>query len=356
MITGNERLSRKQTRYPYLWQTFTLAAIILMALTIGLSTSTNAGACASCGCMLSSDWKNLQFCTTPGLALDLRWDYINQDQLRSGTGTISPVAASQFNNDSTEVERYTRTSYFTLGVGYNINPDWGINVQIPWVDRSHSTFGVPGAGWDGASIVSGSGAYDSHTSSIGDVKVIANYQGFSTSRHFGVLFGFKLPTGRDDLTGTSTDPATPGSPAQIDPGLQPGTGSTDAILGAFYTNTLGLKWGYFAQALVQTALINREIYRPGSALSANLGMRYLGISSFFPQFQLNFRAADRDSGAIADTGDTGGTLLYASPGIDVPINFHLSLYGFVQVPVYQNLNGVQLAPRYTTSVGVHYLF
>ncbi|MDA8089885.1 MAG: hypothetical protein M0Z61_06655 [Nitrospiraceae bacterium] len=350
MLTSNERLSY----IGFLRHTFALSVTIWMALISSLLASTNARACASCGCMLSPDWKNMQFSSTSGIGLDLRWDYVNQDQLRSGTGAISPVAASRIvnNGQPQEVEKYTRNNYFTLGVNYTINPYWGINVQVPWVDRSHSTFGTAS---NGITAGPGGGQYDSHTSSPGDIKVIGNYQGFFPRRNFGVLFGFKLPTGGYTETGTSTDPSAPG-PAPIDRGLQPGTGTTDVILGAYYTDTLGPEWGYFAQALVQSALYYKDEYRPGNGLNANLGLRYLGFGSFFPQFQLNFRAVKRDSGDNADTVSTGGTLLYVSPGIDVPVSFHLSLYGFVQLPVYQNLNGVQLAPRYTTSFGVHYLF
>lgn len=340
-------------------QIFDLSAIVLTALLIGLMSSTNAAACASCGCMLSSDWKNLQFCSTPGWSFDFRWDYIDQDQLRAGTGTITPLAAYKYNGYNEEVERDTRTSYFTLTAGYNFNADWGVHAQIPWVDRSHSTFGTPGLGvpgtpWDGSSIVPGSGAYDSRTSSLGDIKIIGNYQGFTQRRNFGVLFGVKLPTGSYDLTGTSTDPAAPGG-AAIDRGLEPGTGTTDGLLGAFYTDNLGMRWGYFAQVLGQSAFYFRDGYKPGDAISATVGMRYVGLQAVLPQLQLNFRAADRDSGINADVYDTGGTLLYVSPGIDVPLGVHLSLYAFLQVPVYQNLNGVQLAPRYTTSFGVHYI-
>jgi len=87
-----------------------------------------------------------------------------------------------------------------------------------------------------------------------------------------------------------------------------------------------------------------------------VGLRYLGFSRFTPQLQLNFRFAERDSGANADTVSTGGTLLFLSPGVDVPISAQFTAYGFVQVPVYQNLNGVQLAPHYSTSIGVRYVF
>lgn len=44
--------------------------------------------------------------------MDIRYDYLNEDQLRPGTGTISPVAASQLVNGegSQEVEKFTRNS------------------------------------------------------------------------------------------------------------------------------------------------------------------------------------------------------------------------------------------------------
>ncbi len=52
------------------------AAMLGLALIIGLLTSVDAGACASCGCTLSPDWQNQQFSYTPGIKMDLRWDYL----------------------------------------------------------------------------------------------------------------------------------------------------------------------------------------------------------------------------------------------------------------------------------------
>ncbi len=109
--------------------------------------------------------------------------------------------------------------------------------------------------------------------------------------------------------------------------------------------------------LYQRALYFRQEYRPGDSVGLNLGMRYAGISYFSPLVQFNFKYANRDSGDEADRYSTGGTLLYISPGVSVPIvSRHLALYGFVQVPIYQDLNGVQLAPRFTTTVGMRYSF
>ncbi len=332
-------------------------AVLGLAAIIGLLTSADARACASCGCTLSSDWENMQFAYSPGLRLDVRWDYLNQDQLRSGTGTISPAAASQIvnNGNPQEVEKYTRNNYVTLGIDYSKSPDWGINVQVPYIDRSHSTLGTAS---DGSTAGPGGGQYDSHTSSFGDVKVVGRYQGFIPGcSTLGVLFGMKLPTGNHTETGTSNDPTAPGQ-VPIDRGLQPGTGTTDAILGAYYTNSIdqNMNWGYFAQAIFQRALYSEDQYTPGESLNLTAGLRYMGFSGFSPQIQLNFRHVLHDTGAQADSISTGGTLLYISPGVSVPVGNYISAYGFVQLPLYQDLNGVQLAPRFTTSLGMRYSF
>ena len=196
------------------------------------------------------------------------------------------------------------------------------------------------------------------------MKVIGRYQGFTDRHNFGVLLGVKLPTGSHTLTGTSTDPTAPG-PVAIDRGLQPGTGTTDLIAGAYYADGINEDWDYFLQGLYQSALKSSDQYRPGNGTNVSFGLRYAGFTSFTPQVQLNVRHVQRDSGANADTVSTGGTLAYLStggtlaylsPGVVVPISQKASVYGFVQLPVYRNVNGVQLAPRYTASVGVHYAF
>ena len=205
----------------------------------------------------------------------------------------------------------------------------------------------------------GGGQYNSHTDNLGDVRITGRYQGIIQDCTYGVLGvvgGVKLPTGSFTETGTSTDPTAPG-PAPIDRGLQPGSGTTDIILGAYYSNDIAQNWDYFSSVLYQRALDYRQEYRPGDNVGFNLGMRYAGISYFSPLVQFNFKYANRDSGAQADRYSTGGTLLYISPGVSVPIvSRHLALYGFVQVPLYQDLNGVQLAPRFTTTVGMRYSF
>ncbi len=312
------------------------------------TVSTSVLACASCGCTLSSDWDSQGFTTQAGLRLDVRYDTLNQDQLRSGKGKAS---AADVGASGQEVEKFTRNNYLTVGLDYSFSPDWGVNVQLPWINRNHSTLGT---GSDGSAVADT--AYDSRTASLGDVKVVGRYQGFSPQRNFGIMFGLKLPTGSHTEAGISTDPANPGAAAIIDRGLQPGSGTTDAILGVYYFDTLNKNWDWFGQATVQAALNSSDQYKPGTGYNLNLGVRYMGYGAVIPQLQLNTRYVQHDTGAQADTISTGGTLMYLSPGLVVPVSKRASVYGFVQLPVYQDVRGVQLTPRYSASIGARYAF
>jgi hypothetical protein len=108
--------------------------------------------------------------------------------------------------------------------------------------------------------------------------------------------------------------------------------------------------------LGQVPLNSSDGFKPGSSLNANLGVRYLGFDAVVPQLQLNAKFLSRDSGANATPDDSGGTTLYLSPGFVAPISEKVKVFGFLQVPVYQNLNGYQLAPKYILSVGTRFEF
>jgi hypothetical protein len=311
-------------------------------------------ACASCGCSLNADWGTQGLSTQGGWSADLRFDALNQNQLRSGTGRISPSAASTTANPYTggpaEVEKFTRNRYTTLTLDYGART-WGVSLALPYIDRTHMTLGTGSDGYHPAD-----DAYASHTHDLGDVRLIGRYFGFSPEKNWGVQFGLKLPTGHHDLSAPSIDPAAPGAPVTIDPGLQPGTGTTDLILGAFRFDNLNADWSYFTQATFQAALDMVGGYRPGNSLNLSGGLRYHGWSGVLPQLQLNARHVRADSGPTADRFATGGTLLYLTPGLLVPVADKASVYAYVQLPLYQNLRGIQLVPHAIYSVGVHYAF
>ena len=304
-------------------------------------------ACSSCGCTLNSDWSSQGVSTSPGFRFDLRYDTINQHQMRHGGGKAdsAELAAAQAAGTLGETETHTVNRYYTLGLDYSPNREWGINVQVPVIDRDHGTYAFDNLN---------PSALDTDVSSsrgrhLGDVKVQARYQGFGD---LGLMFGIKLPTGKHNQN--FRDGPLGGS--ALDRSLQAGTGSTDVILGIFHIGTLNRSWEWFAQALYQHAVSTRDDFRPGDSLNANLGLRYMKFDQWVPQLQINAKTTPHDAGANADTFNSGGRVVYVSPGVTVALSKTTKIYGFVQLPLYQRVEGFQLAPKWNASVGINFGF
>lgn len=304
---------------------------------LALNLPALAQACGACGCTLNADWASQGYNVGPGLRFDLREDYINQNQLWSGGGAVSRSAFALPADQ--EIQQKTVTHTTTLGLDYSLNYQWGVTVQLPYIDRYHTTVG------EGDTEESAS-----HTHGIGDVRVLGRYQGFTPTHRTGIQFGLKLPTGAFDET-FSSGPAA-GTP--FDRGLQAGTGTTNALLGGFHYGTVSERVGYFLQGLAEVPLNSRAGFKPGDVVNASAGLRWLDAKWLVPQIQLNAHWEDRESGDLADVNNSGARQLFVSPGVNLNINSHFGAYAFAQLPIYQHVRGLQLEPQSQFSVGVHY--
>src|SRR5256885_10426504 len=89
---------------------------------------------------------------------------------------------------------------------------------------------------------------------------------------------------------------------------------------------------------------------------SSFGLRYEAHPQWVPQLQVNLLRKSADQGALADTPDTAGTVAYLSPGLTLHVMGNLHLYAFAQIPVYARLDGYQLFPHWTATVGGSYAF
>jgi hypothetical protein len=303
-------------------------------------------ACATCGCTLNAEAAT-GYSAEPGWRLSLEYDYIHQDELRSGTHAISTVP------EGDELERDTLNRYYTLGVDYNPSADWNIGLRVPYVMRTHSTYGTLDSGEPLPAL-----SY-SRSSSLGDIKVIGGYQGFLPDHNFGIQLGVKLPTGTYGTHVKFSSGPNAGNP--LDASLQPGTGSTDIIVGGYYYRAINQSLEFFTNAQFQSAVKSNQDqpgndFRPGNSTTLTFGLRYETNPRLVPQLQLNLLHKGVDQGALADITDTAGYVAYVSPGVTAKVLDHFYVYGFAQLPVYSDLVGNQLFPRYTISVGASYAF
>jgi hypothetical protein len=314
----------------------TLFRLLAATLASTLASST-ASACSACGCTINSDWASEGMASSNGWRFDLRYDFFEQDQLRSGTDKISRSAIALPADE--EVQQYTINRNATLAADYTPNKDWGISVALPWFNRDHATIA------EGDTAIS-----TSHDSGIGDLRITGRWTGLAAQRSTSLLFGIKLPTG-DSSDRFETGPQ---QGEIVDRGLQLGTGTTDVIVGINHAGGIAPDWGYFTQALLQAPLNSHDGFKPGIGVNANAGIRYTGNETFEPQLQVNARVEKREQGVNGDVDNSGATLLYLSPGVTWKISRRLSAFAFFQVPLYQRVNGLQLEATEFVSLGVHY--
>jgi hypothetical protein len=64
----------------------------------------------------------------------------------------------------------------------------------------------------------------------------------------------------------------------------------------------------------------------------------------------------RESGANADRDNSGDALMYVSPGATVDLGMRSHAFVFLQLPVYQRVNGLQILPRWLLSAGFRHGF
>jgi hypothetical protein len=316
----------------------TLLPSLVIALAVVAGPVPGFG-CSVCGCSLSSDWAAQGYSMTPGLQADVRYEYYRQSELRSGTGGVDR-AALPLPND-VEVQQSTLNRNLWLDLDYVGGASWGMTLQLPYHDRFHSTI-APG---DLA-------VSTSQASGVGDLRISGRVQKAGLQTSYGLQFGLKLPTGRFDQNFATG----PRAGQLLDRGLQLGTGTTDVLVGAsFFTRPL-VSLGCFAQVMLDQPLSSRAGFRPGTSFAFNSGVRFLTTGWLSPQMQLDVRWDGRETGISSDHDNSGSTFIHLSPGVTADLGTRVHGFAFVQLPLYQRVNGLQLEPRWLLSAGLRYEF
>ncbi|WP_231368528.1 hypothetical protein [Mariprofundus ferrooxydans] len=323
----------------------------LAVLLASVMCASQAQACATCGSTLSRNWETQGITATEGWSVDVTYDLLNQNKQRYGSSAASSARMAAITAAGGEVEDYTRTQTVTSNINYT-GEAWGLSLQLPYVKRTHGTFG---SAWP-----TGAQYLSSSASGVGDMRLLVHYSGFSADNSSGLIVGLKLPTGTNNTY--FSDGVTP-----LDAGVQIGTGSTDTILGLYSFGAIS-DFGWFVQGTWQHAVATKTglagvTYRPGDAYAFNVGIRHSHFGDkFVPTVQFNVIKRNIDTGTgvpndpITGVSVSGGTLVYVAPGATYRLGGGFMLHAFLQLPVYQKVNSLQLTPSYIFSFGMRYAF
>lgn len=227
-------------------------------------------------------------------------------------------------------------------VGYGVTDDLTIAARLPYVQRANIREGE---------LENGEPHVHSHgdATGLGDLSLFGQYRllahgGFSTT----LLGGINLPIGRTDVADAS------GHPFELE--HQPGEGAWSPLLGVAVRRTLGR---LTLDANVLYTFVTEAA--PGNALGdlANynvaLSYRFGGETDDDPDHvhdahshrawdlvaELNGEWRDRLVEERRPDPNSGGSVLYFSPGVRLTLNDRWSSYVSVGLPVLERLNGTQ---------------
>ncbi|MCB1888508.1 MAG: transporter [Rhodocyclaceae bacterium] len=309
------------------------------ALLLGLAPALVEASCGAAFCSVNTSSDFLRQGLAGSTRVDLRFEFIDQKQPRHGTDA---VAVGEISAHHDEVRTLNRN--WIASVEHDLAADWRLAVAMPLVDRSHEH--IHNHHHDGEVLH----IHDSwNFTEVGDLRVLARHELVAGHhRSVGVSFGLKLPTGATDVDNDDGDAA--------ERSLQPGTGTTDLLLGTQFRQALAGGDQLFASLSGEWATGAHDGYRPGHRLHLDLGWQLgLGERLSLP-LQLNVAVKGRDRGDEAEPEDSGGTTVALAPGVSYLVSPGWMIYGAWQKPIYQDVNGVQLTANWSAVLGTTLAF
>lgn len=313
-----------------------------------LGYATAQASCGGTACSINTNWDE-HSSSQPGWTADLRYSYSRADQLRSGSSKIA--ADTTLDGEVENLSTLNRIA--TATVDYTHDDHWGVTLSLPYIMRDHDHHLGP---YDGATPA---GYENFSAKALGDIKVVGRYRWAldeASRSGMGVKFGLKLNTGKKDFVIAQTGE----TPNEVT--LQPGNGSTDLIVGAFWQQSKpGSDWNWFAQGMVQSSINSSATFRPGNQINLDGGTRYAFSRNLSGLLQLNIQWNGTDSGASAaltpdGAASSGGRIFSLTPGLSYAFTPSTQLYGLVQLPLYQYVNGEQLTANSSFTIGVSHRF
>jgi hypothetical protein len=318
------------------------ALLLLSLAAIAVSVAPSRAACGSDMC--SIDLRGPE-ASTRRWSLDLAYQFIDQDHVRIGTEPAEVGAIPSHHNEVSTVTKAWSATGRAI-----VSPRLAFGVTVPWMKRTHvhehEHHGeLMAMEWD----------FDG----LGDALLSAYWTPGGTilpaPYSISVQAGVKLPTGRRNVPEVDGD--------QPEPMARPSTGSYDQLVGLqvrrpVTTRTLkgvGVPVTYALGVTRRFNGVGTDDYAMGDEWAMNLSGGWALSPAVTFLGQVNSRIRGRDTAGLTDTDPamTGGTAVYATPGLRVGLG-GVGLYTYYQARVYEKVNGIQITAPSHLMFGMSY--
>lgn len=282
------------------------------------------------------------------LSAGFRTEIVNFD--RFSDGELAGFAAAG-EEDVHSVDQLVNAS---VSLAYGVTDDLTLSARLPYVDRQNIRAGE---------IEDGDAEAHDHgdANGIGDLSVLAQYRFFSSQTvHASVIGGIKAPTGKTDVKDGGE---------KLETEFQPGTGSWDWLFGASASMNSG-RIGLHGNVLYNLTTEGSQNTEIGDAFFYNLGVVY-SLSSgegaahhghdhshlkwdIMVELNGEYRQKNEIDGEKED--NSGGDVIFLSPGIRVSSSDKWSLFLSVGKSIYDDFNGRQTDVDYRLVGGLGFAF
>lgn len=263
--------------------------------------------------------------TPKSFHLRFTYDYNKIEDIYSGKDQL----------DNGYISRTTKT-YF-LQADYAVGSKFSMSLLLPYISLKEEVDQL-------------NQALISQAHGRGDLSIVGQFRQPLTDNSTLVMgVELKLPTGQTQKVNEQDGFILPAN-------LQPGTGSYDPLFVIHYQTSFGFRKSLlFSQSIyyrLNTATSKftfHDRYKFGNEIQIFTGLSdqiLIGNSIHNPSLLLRFRHAKKDEIEDFLNDSTGGSWLYLVPGWNYNINSNVSIGVSGEIPLYRNLNGLQITTTY----------
>jgi hypothetical protein len=249
------------------------------------------------------------------------------------------------NLDDNSRERTTKS--LIIQSSYGLTKNLAIDIFVPYIIQNRT-------------ILQFGNQYKTTTQGIGDAALLMKYNILGGVFGSDLLLGLgpKAPTGKTNYTNDDG--------IQLNADLQPGSGSWDGIFYGLFIKQAGFRpsVSYSISTVYSLKGTNNEYFDEQSYHFGNELMMVLSVSDNLMikenilNTSISFRYREQKLDIVDDDHlpNTGGSWMFLTPGLAYfpRPDWSINLSG--DVPIYANVNGVQLTTTYRINVGIYMTF
>jgi hypothetical protein len=300
---------------------------VLLLLIIFISQKSNAQTCCSGGVPLS-DNIGLPTLEKGILQIGVSYDYNNLNTLNEGSNTL----------DDRNRLRVTHSSL--VNFGYSITNNLSVEGLFSWVNQRRRIL---------------TNNTLSQSSGVGDAILLTRYKLLHKNDWiFSIGAGLKLPTGATDKKNELG--------ITLNADLQPGSNALDAI----FLTSISKQFSFRKSLLFTSRLtyrrtgVNKEYQQVNAYKFGNETQVFFSVEDQFllldkifkPSLILKYRTVLKDEINSKQISNTGGQWVFLRPSFSIELLENMKFLSSIELPIYSEVEGVQLTPTYRLSLGV----